>query len=223
MNELWTDVDQYVEDLLLPSDPALTAALEASAAAGLPPIQVSPAQGKFLNLLVQCVRAQSILEIGTLGGYSTIWLTRGLPGSGRLLSLEVSPLHADVARRNLARAGLSERAEILVGPALETLPRLAAEGRGPFDLTFIDADKPATAEYFDWAVRLSHPGSVIVVDNVVREGAVAKEAGADELVRGIRRFLAGLSTDARVSATVLQTVGRKGYDGFALAFVLQTA
>ncbi|MGD0249647.1 MAG: O-methyltransferase [Thermoplasmata archaeon] len=215
----WTDVDQYVEDLLLPSDPALEAALSSSAAAGLPSIHVSPAQGKFLHLLARSVRARSILEIGTLGGYSTIWLARALPDAGRLLSLEVSPRHAEVARQNLERAGLSDRAQVRLGPALETLPRLAEEGRGPFDLTFIDADKPTTAEYFDWAVRLSHAGSVVVVDNVVRKGTVAREEGADASSQGIRRFLARLSGDARVSATVVQTVGRKGYDGFALAFV----
>ena len=220
MSDQWTVFDQYVEDLLLPSDPVLTAAIEASVAAGLPPIQVSPTQGKFLQLLVQSVRARSVLEIGTLGGYSTLWLGRGVPSSGRVLSLEVNPLHADIARRNLARAGLSGRVEILVGPALETLPQLAAQGRGPFDLTFVNADKPTTAAYFDWAVRLSHPGSVIVVDNVVRNGAVVQEEGTDADAQGIRRFLSGLKSDTRVSATVLQTVGRKGYDGFALAFVL---
>jgi predicted O-methyltransferase YrrM len=219
MSDLWTDVDEYVESLLVPSDPALEAALSSSEAAGLPSIQVSPAQGKFLHLLARSVRARSILEVGTLGGYSTIWLARALPSGGRLLSLEVNPRHAEVARQNLERAGVSDRADVLVAPALETLPRLAVEGRGPFDLTFIDADKPTTAEYFDWAVRLSHPGSAIVVDNVVRKGTVAREEGADASSLGIRRFLARLRSDPRVSATVVQTVGRKGYDGFALALV----
>lgn len=219
MREPWTDVERYAEELLLSPDPILSAALESSAAAGLPPIQVSPSQGKFLHLLARSIGARSILEVGTLGAYSTIWLARALPGSGRLVSLELNPAHATVARANLARAGLTDRVEVRVGPALESMPRLVAEGAGPFDLTFIDADKPPTAEYFDWAVRLSRPGSIIVVDNVVRQGAVAHEEGADAAVLGIRRFLSRLSGDRRVSATVVQTVGRKGYDGFALAVV----
>jgi predicted O-methyltransferase YrrM len=222
MSDRWTEVDDYLEDLLIPSDPALLGALESSEAAQLPAIQVSPTQGKFLHLLAKSLRARSVLEVGTLGGYSAIWLARALPGEGRLLSLEVNPRHAEVARKNLARAGVADRVEIRVGPALELLPHLAAEGRGPFDLTFVDADKPPTTEYFDWAVRLSHPGSVIVVDNVVRQGQVSREEGADVAALGIRRFLSHLSTDPRVSATVVQTVGRKGYDGFALAFVNDT-
>jgi predicted O-methyltransferase YrrM len=219
MDERWTEVDEYLEGLLLPSDAALEAALRTSSEAGLPAIQVSPTQGKFLHLLARGLRARSVLEVGTLGGYSTIWLARALPPGGRLLSLELNPVHAELARRNLARAGVADRAEVRVGPALETLPQLLREGRGPFDLTFIDADKPPTTEYFDWAVRLSHPGSLIVVDNVVRKGAVSRDSSSDEPVRGIRRFLAHLAADRRVRATVLQTVGRKGYDGFALAWV----
>jgi predicted O-methyltransferase YrrM len=219
MSDLWTDVDDYVEQLLVPSDPALEGALRRSAEAGLPDIQVSPSQGKFLHLLVRALRARSVLEVGTLGGYSAIWMARALPKSGRLLSLEVNPRHAEVARENLQRAGVEDRVEVRLGPALESLPRLAEEGRGPFDLAFIDADKATTAEYFDWAVRLSHPGSVVVVDNVVRQGTVARAEGADESSFGIRRFLSQMASDSRVSGTVLQTVGRKGHDGFALAYV----
>ena len=215
----WREVDEWVDALFNPPDAALEAALEASAAAGLPAIQVSPSQGKWLHLLASLIEARSILEIGTLGGYSTIWLARALPPDGRLVTLEVDPKHAEVARANLRRAGVAGRVEIRLGRALETLPRLAAEGAGPFDLTFIDADKPSTAEYFDWAVRLSHPGSVIVVDNVVRRGAVADPADLDPNVRGIRRFLERMAREPRVQSTVIQTVGRKGYDGFAFAVV----
>jgi predicted O-methyltransferase YrrM len=219
MDDTWTEVDAYLEGQLAPSDPALEAALRSSDEARLPSIQVSPTQGKFLYLLARSLKVGSILEVGTLGGYSTICLARALPPSGHLLSLEVDPRHAEIARANLARAGVADRAEVRVGAALETLPRLGAEGRGPFDLTFIDADKPPTAEYFDWAVRLSHPGSVIVVDNVVRRGMVAHEAGADAAALGIRRFFSRASADPRVELTALQTVGRKGYDGFAVALV----
>ena len=215
----WREVDEWVDTLFNPPDAALEAALEASAAAGLPAIQVSPSQGKWLHLLASLIEARSILEIGTLGGYSTIWLARALPPDGRLVTLEVDPKHAEVARANLRRAGVAGRVEIRLGRALETLPRLATEGAGPFDLTFIDADKPSTAEYFDWAVRLSHPGSVIVVDNVVRRGAVADPADLDPNVRGIRRFLERMAREPRVQSTVIQTVGRKGYDGFAFAVV----
>ena len=215
----WREVDEWVDALFNPPDAALEAALEASAAAGLPAIQVSPSQGKWLHLLASLIEARSILEIGTLGGYSTIWLARALPPDGRLVTLEVDPKHAEVARANLRRAGVAGRVEIRLGRALETLPRLATEGAGPFDLTFIDADKPSTAEYFDWAVRLSHPGSVIVVDNVVRRGAVADPADLDPNVRGIRRFLERMAREPRVQSTVIQTVGRKGYDGFAFAVV----
>ncbi len=215
----WNAVDRYFGDLLVEADPVLEAALEASSAAGLPPIQVAPNQGKLLHLLARAIQARTVLEIGTLGGYSSIWLGRALPAGGRLVTLEFDPRHAEVARANLARAQLSEKVEVRVGRALETLPRIAAEGLGPFDLTFIDADKQSTAEYFDWAVQLSRPGSVIVVDNVAREGAVVDATSADESVQGIRRFLDRLATDSRVSATAVQTVGVKGYDGFALALV----
>ncbi len=217
--ELWTAVDDYIAGLLVPADPALDAALEASAAAGLPAIGVAPNQGKLLMLLAQLRGARSILEIGTLGGYSTIWLARALPAGGRLVTLEANPEYAQVARGNLARAGLAEVVEVRVGPAAETLPRLAAEGAGPFDLVFIDADKPSTPEYFGWALRLARRGTLIVVDNVVRDGAVADAGSEDDRVQGIRRFYEMAAAEPRVSATAIQTVGSKGYDGFALALV----
>ncbi|MBA3314226.1 MAG: O-methyltransferase [Planctomycetaceae bacterium] len=217
--ELWNQVDRYFIDALLPSDPVLEAAVAASAAAELPPISVSPAQGKFLHLLARITNARNILEIGTLGGYSTIWLARALPSHGRLLTLEADPRHAEVALANIERAGLSEIVELRRGLAMETLPRLASEGLSPFDLIFIDADKESTPEYFDWAIQLSRPGTVIVVDNVVRNGAVIDPHSDDTSVQGIRRFMERIATDTRVTATALQTVGSKGYDGFAIAVV----
>jgi predicted O-methyltransferase YrrM len=217
--ERFREVDDFLDALLIPQDPTLESALRASATAGLPAIQVSPSQGKFLHLLSRLVGARRILEVGTLGGYSTIWLARALPPGGRLFTLEVDPRHAEVAQRNLKNAGVEDRVEIRLGRAIDSLPKLAAEGVGPFDLTFIDADKPGTFEYFDWAVRLSRPGAVIVVDNVVRQGAVVHAADPDPSVQGIRRFLQRLATDARVSAVAMQTVGRKGHDGFVLAVV----
>ena len=215
----WTAVDGYITDLLVPADPVLEAALEASAAAGLPAISVAPNQGKLLMLLARLQGARRILEIGTLGGYSTIWLARALPAGGRLVTLEANPEYAEVARGNLVRAGLAGVAEVRVGPALETLPGLAAEGLGPFDVVFIDADKPSTPEYFGWALRLARRGTLIVVDNVVRDGAVVDAASEDASVQGIRRFNELLAAEPRVSATAVQTVGSKGYDGFALALV----
>jgi len=217
----WSDVDRYLTDLLLPDDPALDEALAASEAARLPAIQVSPPQGKLLQLLAQIRGTRRILEIGTLGGYSTIWLAKALPAGGRLISLELDPHHAEVARENIANAGLDQVVEVREGPATESLPRLAAENSEPFDLIFIDADKPAYPEYLSWALRLSHRGSVIVADNVVRSGAVADAASLDPNVQGIRKFHEMLSNESRVSATAIQTVGKKGYDGFALAFVTQ--
>ena len=218
-DERWAEIDRWFEQRLVPSDAALTAALDASAAAGLPPIQVPPNQGKLLQLLVAAQGARRVLEIGTLGGYSTIWLARGLAEGGRVVTLEVDPHHAEVARTNLVTAGLADVVDVRVGPALETLPVLDAEGAGPFDLTFIDADKPGTADYFGWAVRLSRPGALIVVDNVVRGGAVADDATDDPNALGIRRFVAAAAAEPRVSATVLQTVGAKGHDGFAVVTV----
>jgi predicted O-methyltransferase YrrM len=217
--EQWTAVDRYIGDLLVPADAALEGALRASDSAGLPSINVTPNVGKFLQLLARLMGARSILELGTLGGYSTIWLARALPADGRLITLEVDPRHAEVARANIARAGLIDKVELRLGPALETLPKLEREGRGPFDLIFIDADKPAIADYFQWALRLSRLGSLIVVDNVVRKGAVADPASDDPNVQGVRRFFEVLSREPLASATAIQTVGRKGYDGIAIALV----
>lgn len=215
----WTAVDRYIADVVVPSDPALDAALEASAGAGLPPINVAPNQGKLLALLVQMRSARTVLEIGTLGGYSTIWMAGALPPDGRLVTLEADPSYAEVARRNIARAGLEEVVEVRVGPALATLPQLAAEGAGPFDLVFIDADKPSNADYFSWALTLARRGSVIVVDNVVRDGAVVDASSPDPGIQGTRRLYELLGEEPRVSATVIQTVGSKGHDGFVLALV----
>jgi predicted O-methyltransferase YrrM len=217
--ELWDAVDAYIADALLGSDPALQEALAASDAAGLPAIQVTPNQGKLLHLLARYGRAEAILEIGTLGGYSTIWLARALPAGGRLITLELEEAYARVARANLERAGVSDAVEIRVGRALETLPQLAAEGAGPFDLVFVDADKPSNPEYFTWALELSRPGSLIVVDNVVREGAVVEAASDDPAVQGVRLMNELMAAEPRVSASAIQTVGSKGYDGFAVALV----
>ncbi len=214
--ETWTAVDDYITDLLLPADPVLDATQEASRTAGLPPISVSAAQGKLLHLLARIQGARRILEIGTLAGYSTIWLGRALPPGGRLITLEFDPKHADVARANLARAGLSEAVDVRVGRAIDTLPSLA--GDAPFDLVFIDADKPSTPDYFRWALKLSRRGTVIVVDNVVRSGRLVDPSG-DEDVQGMRQFMTVLAAERRVSATAVQTVGIKGYDGFVIAMV----
>jgi len=219
MQDKWKEVDQYINRLLAPSDSALDGALRASAAAGLPGINVTPSQGKLLMLLAKGMKARSILEIGTLGGYSTIWLARALPADGRLITLEVDPGHAVVAQNNIARAGLAGVVEIRLGRALETLPALAAERREPFDLIFIDADKPGYPDYLDWAIRLSHCGTLIVADNVVRNGAVIDPANPDPNVQGVRRFLERVAAEPRVTATAIQTVGSKGYDGFALILV----
>ena len=218
--ELWATVDRYIEEMLVKSDPALDAALEATATASLPSIQVSRTQGRLLQLIAASLKARNILEIGTLGGYSTIWLARALSANGRLVTLEVESKHADVARANIARAGLTDRVELRLGPALDSLQQLAAERRGPFDLIFIDADKPTYTEYFGWAVKLSRPGTVIIADNVVRKGAVADPGSEDANVQGIRRFYEAVSAEPRVSATAIQTVGSKGYDGFAIALVI---
>jgi len=217
---LWNCVDTYISSLVLPPDPILDAALKTSADANLPAINVSPNQGKFLHLLAKISGARSILEIGTLGGYSTIWLARALSKSGKLITLEFEPRHAEVARTNIAHAGLTERVEIRIGAALDILPKLQTEGCGPFDLIFIDADKVNTAPYFTWALKLSHPGTVIIVDNVVRDGAIIDANSTDEGVQGVRKFNDLLKNEKRVSATAIQTVGSKGYDGFAIALVL---
>lgn len=219
MNEQWTAVDRYIVDLLAPPDPALEAALAAGAAAGMPAINVAPNQGKMLQILARAVGACNILEIGTLAGYSTIWLARALAPGGRLITLEVNPKHAEVARANIARAGLGGVVELILGPALESLERLVADHRGPFDLIFIDADKPGYADYLRWSLRLARRGALIVADNVVRKGAVADAASDDPLVQGIRHFNQVLAATPGVSATAVQTVGSKGYDGFALIVV----
>jgi predicted O-methyltransferase YrrM len=223
--ERWTAVDRYITDLLLPTDPVLDAAIAASAAAGLPPIAVTQNQGKLLELLARMQGARKILELGTLGGYSTIWLARALPAGGRLVTLETEPRYAEVAQTNIARAGFSKVVELRVGPALQTLPQLVAEGAGPFDLIFIDADKGNYPGYFEWSLKLSRPGTAIVGDNVVRDGAILDPSAQDpltgdtDLIRGVRHFYELLSAERRVSATAIQTVGAKGYDGFALALV----
>jgi predicted O-methyltransferase YrrM len=211
--ELWTAVDRYITDLLVPSDAVLEEALQASADAGMPAIAVSANQGKLLMMLAQMLGARRILEIGTLGGYSTSWLARGLARGGTLITLEADPKHADVARSNLARAGLSDVVEVRLGRALDTLPLL----EGPFDLIFIDADKVSYPEYLQWAVALTRAGSVIVADNVVRKGAVIDADSSDQSVQGVRRFNEILAAEPRLSATTIQTVGSKGYDGMTIA------
>ncbi len=217
--ELWSAVDAYLVDLLLPADPVLDETLTTSAAAGLPGISVAPSQGKLLMLLARMQGARRILEIGTLGGYSTIWLARALAADGRLITLEFEPKHAQVAQANLVRAGLANRVEVQVGAAVDSLAKLVASGIEPFDFIFIDADKESYAEYLEWALRLSRLGTVIVADNVIRRGAVTDPASADPRVQGIRRFYARLAAEPCLAATAIQTVGSKGYDGFALALV----
>jgi predicted O-methyltransferase YrrM len=217
--ELWSAVDHYFSDLLLPADSKLEAILQANTAAGLPAIDVAPNQGKLLHLIAKIRGARTILEIGTLGGYSTIWLARALPGDGRLITLEIDPKHAEVARANFARAGVADLVELRLGPAQDTLKQLSAEKPPAFDLIFIDADKASTPEYFTWALKLSRRGSVIIVDNVVRKGEVIDSASSDPGVQGVRRFAEMLAAESRVSATTIQTVGTKGYDGFTLAVV----
>ena len=217
--DIWKTVDSYFAEKLIPLDPALDSAQEAAAAAEMPAISVSPTEGKLLQVLAISLRARSILEIGTLGGYSTIWLARGMARGGRIITLEKEPKHAEVARANVARAGFADVVEVRVGGALETLPQLHAERREPFDLIFIDADKQSIPEYFEWALELSHSGSVIVVDNVVRDGSVIDAQSDDPDTLGVRRFFDMLSASSRVTGTAVQTVGVKGYDGFALAVV----
>jgi predicted O-methyltransferase YrrM len=212
----WTAVDRYYNDLFVEPDSALDAAIRSSEEAGLPAYSVTPSQGKFLNLLARVQRARNILEIGTLGGYSTIWLGRALPVGGRLVTLEAEPNHAEVARANLARAGLEDIVELRIGPAMETLSQLAAEGCGPFDLVFIDADKANNPGYFEWAVKLTRPGSLIIIDNVVRSGDVLDAESEDLSVQGIRRCNEMIAAEPRVSATTVQTVGEKGHDGFTI-------
>ena len=211
--------ERWLDAHLLAPDPTLDAVLAANAAAGLPAHDVSPSQGKLLHLLARIAGARAVLEIGTLGAYSTIWLARALPADGVVVTLEADARHAEVARANLARAGVASRVELRVGAALETLPLLAAERRTPFDLVFIDADKRSNVAYLDWALRLARPGAAIVVDNVVRDGAVLDASSADETVRGVRALAERLADEPRIDATALQTVGGKGWDGFVLALV----
>ncbi|MFP5209006.1 MAG: O-methyltransferase [Acidobacteriota bacterium] len=217
----WTAVDRYFGDLLAPSDEKLDGVLEANRQARLPAIGVSRLQGRFLEVLVRITQARRILEIGTLGGYSTIWMARALPEDGRLITLEANPRHAEVARANLERAGMLGRVEIRVGRALDSLPTLAASGAGPFDLIFIDADKPGNPDYLQWAMKLARPGTTIAVDNVVRQGKVVDAGSADPDIQGTRRMTELMAAEPRLSATVLQTVGAKGYDGIALAVMLR--
>lgn len=218
--EQWDAVDRYLSDLLVPPDPAMAAAQQSAEAAGLPAIAVSPPLGKLLHLLARLVGARHILEIGTLAGYSTIWLARALRPGGRVLTLEIDHKHADVARANFAQAGVADRVELRLGRAIETLPAIAAEQHEPFDLVFIDADKVSTPDYLTWAMKLTRPGSVIVIDNVVREGKIVEATSKDVSVQGVRKALEMLAADSRISATAFQMVGTKGYDGVAIAMVL---
>jgi predicted O-methyltransferase YrrM len=218
--ELWSAVDRYLVEQLIPADPVLESARQANAAAGLPAIDVSPVQGKLLHLLARMQRAERILEMGTLGGYSTIWLARALPPHGRLVTLEFQAKHVEVARQNLERAGLTSKVEMRQGPAATSLEQLHAEGAAPFDMIFVDADKRNNPVYLEWSLRLSRPGTLIVVDNVVRDGAVVDAQSEDADIQGIRRFFEMLSKEPRLSATAIQTVGSKGYDGFVLALVV---
>ncbi len=219
-NEDWTAVDRYITERLVPSDPVLDAALQDNAAAGLPSIDVAPNQGKLLHLIALARETRRILEIGALGGYSTIWLARALPADGRLITLETNPKHAGVARSNIARAGLTDVVDLRVGLALDTLPQLEQEQVQPFDLVFIDADKANNAEYLKWALKLSRQGTLIIIDNVVRGGKILNEASSDPDIQGVRRLFEMLAAEPRLSATALQTVGAKGHDGFVMALVL---
>lgn len=217
--ETWAAVEHYYGALLTPDDAALEHTLQSSETAGLPRIQVSGLQGKLLYLLARMVAAHNILEIGTLGGYSTIWMARSLPDDGRLITLEASEKHAEIARANFARAGLAGKIELLLGKALETLPQIVSQGRGPFDLIFVDANRSNLPEYFEWSLKLVRPGSVVIVDNVVREGAVLDIESGDADIQGIRRFAEMVAAEKRVTSTVIQTVGSKNYDGFAVIMV----
>ena len=217
--EKWTAVDQYITDVLIPADVVLEEVVRANLLAGLPSISVSPPQGKLLHLLVKILNARNVLEIGTLGGYSAIWLARALPSGGRLVTLESNPKHVEVARSNISSAGLKDVVDVRLGQALELLPKLASEELAPFDFVFIDADKKNTPQYFQWALELCRSGSVIVADNVVRGGAVVEKGNNDLDVLGIRRLNEMIGAEPRVTATAIQTVGSKGYDGFAILYV----
>ena len=218
-SDTWEAVDEYFVGQLFPSDPVLVEVQRASRAGGLPDISVSPAQGVLLHILVKSLAAKRVLEIGTLGGYSSIWMARALPKDGRLVTVEVDPKHAEIATANFKRAGVADRIELRLGRGAEVLPKLAAEKPAPFDLVFIDADKPSNADYFDWALKLTRPGSLVVVDNVVRGGAVADPKSRDASVKGVHRLVERMAGEKRVTTTVVQTVGAKGYDGFTLSVV----
>ena len=215
----WAEVDHYIADKLIGEDAALHAALAANKAAGLPPIDVSPPQGKMLHLLVRLTNTRRIVEVGTLGGYSTIWMARALPPGGRLVTLEIDPRTAEVARSNIERAGVADRVEIVVAPARDTLEQMIADDPEPFDLFFIDADKESNADYLRLAIRLARPGALIIVDNVVRDGRVVDPDSGNSMVEGTRRLYDALAATRGVSATAIQTVGLKGWDGFILARV----
>ena len=219
LDPIFLEVNQYIADLFVPSDVALAAVEQSIVDEGMPQISVSPVEGKLLHVLARLCGATRILELGTLGGYSTIWMARALPPTGRLITIEADPSYAKVARRNLERAGLQDRVTLHVGRALEVLPKIEAEGLGPFDMIFIDADKPPYAEYLAWALRLSRPGSVIIADNVVRDGEVLDPESKDDKVSVVQRFNTMLAAEDRVSAIVVQTVGSKGHDGMAIAVV----
>ena len=220
VEEQWSAVDEYFVDRLAPTQAVLDAVLAANAAANLPPHDVSPLQGRFLELMVRITKATRVLEIGTLGGYSTIWMARALPMGGSIVTLESDPHHAHVALANLKRAAVADRVVLRVGPALETLASIHAEGSDAFDIVFIDADKPSNPQYLAWALRLTRPGSLIIGDNVVRNGAVVDAHSTDRSVLGVRRFMDLIAEEPRLLATAMQTVGKKGWDGFAMALVV---
>ena len=221
MQELWADVDRYFGELLAPEDQALSASMEANRASGLPSIDVPALLGKFLELMIRLSGARRVLEIGTLGAYSTIWMARALPAGGQVVTLEIDPHHADIARANLKAAGVLDRVEVRVGPASESLRAMHERGEEPFGVVFIDADKKSMPEYLEWSLKLSRPGSVIVADNVVRDGKVLDAASADPDIQGVRRMTEMMASNPRLSATAIQTVGARGYDGFAVALVLE--
>ena len=217
--DLWTSVDNYLGEVLVRQDRHLDDAVAASEVAGLPPIQVSPPQGKLLAILIEMMGAKSILEVGTLGGYSTIWMAKALPANGRIVTIEIDPKHAEVAQQNFNRAGLSDKVELCTGNARDILPDMIDEGAGPFDFVFIDADKASNPDYFGWALEMSRPGTVIIVDNVIREGHIIEADSEDASVKGVRRLNEVMAGNPRVTVTALQTVGVKGYDGFSVALV----
>jgi predicted O-methyltransferase YrrM len=221
MQELWADVDRYFGELLAPEDRALSASIESNRVAGLPSIDVPALLGKFLELMIRISGARRVLEIGTLGAYSTIWMARALPAGGQVVTLEIDPHHADIARANLNAAGVLDRVEIRVGPANESLRAMHERGDGPFDVVFIDADKKSLPEYLEWSLKLSRLGSVIVADNVVRDGKVLDAASADPDIQGVRRMTEMMASNPGLSATAIPTVGARGYDGFAVAVVLE--